>query len=125
VEEKGLHAAAPMVGDEGLLKQAILNILRNAREAMNGGGVLTVELKRTDDEYRLAIRDTGSGIPKDLRDRVFQLYYSTKDKGNGIGLAMAFRAVQLHNGTIEAGGDEGKGAEFVLRFPAQRSEAMD
>lgn len=125
VEESGLEANAPMVGDEGLLKQAILNVLRNAREAMNGGGVLGVRLTRTEDEYRLAITDTGGGIPKDLRDRVFQLYYSTKDKGSGIGLAMAFRAVQLHNGTIEAGGEEGKGAEFVLRFPAQRTEAMD
>lgn len=125
VEEKGLRAPAPMVGDEGLLKQAILNILRNAREVMNGGGVLGVELARTEEEYRLAIRDTGGGIPKELRERVFQLYYSTKDKGSGIGLAMAFRAVQLHNGTIEAGGEEGKGAEFVLRFPAQRSEAVD
>lgn len=125
VEETGLEGSAPMLGDEGLIKQAVLNILRNAREAMNGGGVLTVRLSSSDSEHILSIRDTGKGIPKELRDRVFQLYYSTKEKGTGIGLAMAFRAVQLHNGTIEAGGEEGKGAEFILRFPAQRLEAME
>jgi len=125
VETAGLDGKAPMVGDEGLLKQAILNILQNAREAMGQGGLLTVQLLQAEGEYKLTIADTGGGIPKELRERVFQLYYSTKEKGSGIGLAMAFRAVQLHNGTIEAGGQEGRGAEFILRFPSQHSEAVD
>ncbi|NWF84917.1 MAG: hypothetical protein HXY18_13935 [Bryobacteraceae bacterium] len=125
LEMSGLEERAPLLGDEGLLKQAVMNILRNAHEAMHGGGVLGVHLGRNGDEYRLTITDTGAGIPKELRERVFQLYYSTKEKGNGIGLAMAFRAVQLHNGFIEIGGEEGKGAAFTLRFPAQRAEATD
>lgn len=125
LELSGLDQSAPLLGDEGLLKQAVMNILRNAQEAMNGGGRLGVQLARNGDEYRLTISDTGAGIPEALRERVFQLYYSTKATGNGIGLAMAFRAVQLHNGSIEVGGEEGKGATFTLRFPAQRAEATD
>ncbi len=123
LELSGLEQKALLMGDEGLIKQAILNVLSNAQEAMKGGGVLSVRLEGTGEEYCLSISDSGGGIPRDLRDRVFQLYYSTKEKGSGIGLAMAFRAVQLHNGAIEVGGEEGRGASLTLRFPAQRSEA--
>jgi signal transduction histidine kinase len=125
LELSGLDQEAPLLGDEGLIKQAVMNVLSNAQEAMSNGsgGVLSVTLDGNGDEYRLTIGDTGAGIPHELRDRIFQLYYSTKAKGSGIGLAMAFRAVQLHNGAIEVGGEEGRGAALTLRFPAQRSEA--
>jgi signal transduction histidine kinase len=63
------------------------------------------------------IRDTGPGIPKELRDKIFQLYFTTKTRGTGIGLAMTFRAVQLHGGTIEIESESGKGSTFCMTLP--------
>jgi signal transduction histidine kinase len=115
---RGLDSPAPMSGDADLLKQALMNVLRNALEAMPQGGRLGVNLREEEGEEVLEISDTGPGIPAASREKIFQLYYSTKAKGTGIGLAMAFRAAQLHNGAIEVGGEEGSGATFRLRFPA-------
>ncbi|MGC4049009.1 MAG: ATP-binding protein [Paludibaculum sp.] len=58
-----------------------------------------------------------------MRDKIFQLYYTTKEKGSGIGLAMAFRAMQMHDGGIEVGGGEGRGTTFRLRFPVNDGAA--
>ena len=67
---------------------------------------------------QLDVSDTGPGIPPQLRDKVFQLYFTTKAKGSGIGLAMTYRAVQLHNGIISYTSEEGRGTTFHLEFPA-------
>ena len=104
-------------GDADLLKQAILNVCKNSLDAMPTGGRLDVGLAREGNDALMTLSDTGPGIPRAERDRVFQLYYSTKKQGSGIGLAMTFRAVQLHGGTIEVAGEEGQGAEFRLRLP--------
>jgi signal transduction histidine kinase len=106
-------------GDSDLLKQAILNVCRNALDVMREGGTLTVNLTRQKSDAILTIDDTGPGIPVAQREKIFQLYYTTKSAGSGIGLAMTFRAVQLHGGSIEVGGEEGRGATFRLRLPAQ------
>ena len=66
----------------------------------------------------LLIEDNGPGIPPELRDKVFQLYFTTKERGSGIGLAMTYRAVQLHNGTVEFLSETGRGTTFRLKFPA-------
>ncbi len=66
----------------------------------------------------LEVADSGPGIPASLRDKVFQLYFTTKTRGSGIGLAMTYRAVQLHNGTIAFTSEEGQGTTFQLQFPA-------
>ena len=65
----------------------------------------------------LAIADTGPGIPLESREKIFQLYYTTKPHGSGIGLAMTFRAVQLHGGTIEIASEAGHGTMFRLTLP--------
>jgi signal transduction histidine kinase len=117
IETTGMDLAAPLRGDADLLKQALMNIMRNALEAMPNGGVLRVALRVENDETILDITDTGPGIPPEARERIFQLYYTTKQKGSGIGLAMTFRAVQLHNGGIEVGGEAGKGTTFRMRLP--------
>ncbi|MBI5083974.1 MAG: PAS domain-containing protein [Acidobacteria bacterium] len=117
VETSGLDGPAPMRGDADLLKQALMNVLRNGLEAMPDGGKLGVRLSRENNEAVICIEDTGPGIPRESRDKVFQLYYSTKKAGMGIGLAMTYRAVQLHNGGVEVGGADGEGTVFRLRFP--------
>lgn len=105
-------------GDAGLLKQAVWNVCRNALDAMPQGGTLSVQAVRNGADAVIRIADTGPGVEAEDREKVFQLYYSTKPQGSGIGLAMTFRAVQLHGGSIEIGSAEGGGAEFSLRLPA-------
>ena len=105
-------------GDSDLLKQAVLNLVTNAIDAMPNGGRLQVRVDHGGDKLTLEVCDTGSGIPPELRDKVFQLYFTTKTGGSGIGLAMTYRAVQLHNGTISFKSEAGSGTTFRLEFPA-------
>lgn len=105
-------------GDSDLLKQAVLNLVTNAIDAMPNGGRLQVRVDHSGDKLTLEVSDTGSGIPPELRDKVFQLYFTTKTGGSGIGLAMTYRAVQLHNGTISFKSEAGSGTTFRLEFPA-------
>ncbi|MGH9667990.1 MAG: sensor histidine kinase, partial [Bryobacteraceae bacterium] len=118
-EKKNVHVqleapAEPcfMRGDADLLKQSILNVVVNGIEAMKTGGALHMRLEHLGNELALAISDEGPGIQPDLREKIFNLYYSTKEKGSGIGLAITFRVVQLHNGTIELISELGKGTTF-------------
>jgi signal transduction histidine kinase len=103
--------------DRDLLKQAVLNVVVNAMQAMPEGGELRFESSVQKDMAELRISDTGSGIPQELRDKVFRLYFSTKRQGSGIGLAMTFRIVQLHDGTIDFTSEPGKGTTFLIRLP--------
>jgi signal transduction histidine kinase len=117
-----------MRGDSDLLKQAVLNLVTNAMDAMPNGGQLRVRvekgpIERGDDKLILEVSDTGSGIPLELRDKVFQLYFTTKPGGSGIGLAMTYRAVQLHNGTISFKSEADSGTTFRLEFPANVGHA--
>ncbi len=105
-------------GDEDMLKQAVLNLVTNALDAMQSGGRLQVSVARSADSVILEVADNGPGIPPELRQKVFQLYFTTKSTGSGIGLAMTYRAVQLHNGTIDFSSVDGQGTTFRLQFPA-------
>jgi PAS domain S-box-containing protein len=104
-------------GDRDLLKQAILNVVINALEAMQAGGRLAVTTERAGAESHVVITDSGGGIPPEVQDKIFNLYFTTKDGGSGIGLAMTFRVVQLHSGTIDFVSEQAKGTTFRLRFP--------
>jgi len=110
--------AAPIRGDADMLKQAILNLVLNAIEAMKNGGNLWLRVSRDGNAVVLNVSDDGPGIPSDARDKVFQLYFTTKLRGSGIGLAMTYRAVQLHNGTINFSTESGRGTAFQMTFPA-------
>ena len=108
-----------MRGDADMIKQALLNLVTNAIEAMSSGGQIRLVVARDNDGHvSLEVSDTGPGIPDSQRDRVFQLYFTTKGRGSGIGLALTYRAVQLHNGTIGFNTEEGRGTTFSLQFPA-------
>ena len=112
-------AEAVMQGDRDLLKQALLNIVTNGVEAMKeGGGSLEIAVRAVRGDWFISVRDEGHGIPQDLRNKIYKLYFTTKGKGSGIGLAMTFRVVQLHGGTIDFASEPGKGTEFRLWFPA-------
>jgi signal transduction histidine kinase len=109
--------AANIRVDTDLMKQALLNVVVNAIQAMPQGGELRIECGVSGEEAEIRISDTGTGIPPELRDKIFRLYYTTKKEGSGIGLAMTFRIVQLHDGAIDFTSEPGKGTTFVLRLP--------
>jgi signal transduction histidine kinase len=103
--------------DVDLLKQAVFNIVVNSMEAMPNGGTLRFEASLKGDDAEIRIADDGPGIPPALREKIYDLYFTTKEHGSGIGLAMTFRIVQLHDGTIDFTSEPGQGTAFVLRFP--------
>jgi signal transduction histidine kinase len=103
--------------DADLLKQAALNVIQNGAQAMPEGGTLTVTLEEQRKFALVRIADEGQGIPDDIREKIFDLYFTTKSGGSGIGLAMTYRILQLHYGSIEVQSRPGQGTEFVLRIP--------
>ena len=105
-------------GDRDLLRQALINIVVNGVEAMQNGGRLRIQTEGNGGECVLEVADEGPGIPPEVREKIFNLYFTTKPNGSGIGLAIAFRVVQLHNGKIEVISKTGEGTTFRLVFPA-------
>ena len=103
--------------DADLLKQAALNVIQNGAQAMPNGGRLDVILEIDRRFAILRILDEGVGIPDDLREKIFDLYFTTKSEGSGIGLAMTYRILQLHHGSIEVKSRECLGTEFRLYIP--------
>jgi PAS domain S-box-containing protein len=104
-------------GDRALLKQAILNLVLNAVDAMPNGGQLQLTLSRRGDMAEITVGDTGKGIPPEHRQKVFQLFFTTTPGGSGIGLASTFRIVQLHNGSIDFTSEVGRGTTFRIELP--------
>ncbi len=112
-----------VAGDENQLRQAILNLVRNAREAMPAGGRLRVDVTADAPNVLLGISDTGGGIaPADL-GKVFEPFYSTKTKGTGLGLAAVLQVVTEHRGRIAVQSPPGGGCQFVVTLPAYVAEA--
>lgn len=103
--------------DADLVKQAVLNVVINGIQAMPGGGRLTVAAARTEGEAEVSIADQGGGITPEIRDKIFNLYFTTKKTGSGIGLPMTYRVLQLHNGSVDFESVAGQGTTFRLRLP--------
>lgn len=108
--------------DADLLKQAVINIVQNGAQAMPEGGHLRVTLEDDRKHAVMRITDEGTGIPDEIRDKIFDLYFTTKSEGSGIGLAMTYRIVQLHHGSVEVESELNRGTEFVLRIPLASAE---
>jgi signal transduction histidine kinase len=121
VESRFAEDVPPVVVDRLLLKQALINLLENAVEAMPGGGRLTASLRRHGEMAGIEIEDTGRGIAPEHRQRIFQLFFTTRPGGSGIGLASAFRTVQLLNGSIDFKSEVGRGTTFRIELPLART----
>jgi signal transduction histidine kinase len=106
--------------DKQLLKQTLINLLVNAIESMPGGGQLRISLRLLAEMAEIEIQDTGRGIAPEHRERIFQLFFTTRPGGSGIGLASAFRTVQLHNGSIDFESEVGRGTTFRIGLPLAR-----
>jgi len=117
IERETAPDALPVRIDADLVKQAVLNIVLNGLQAMPNGGTLRLTVRREGDGAMIGVRDQGAGIPDNIRDKIFNLYFTTKSGGSGIGLAMAYRVVQLHHGSVEFSTIIDHGTTFYLRFP--------
>jgi signal transduction histidine kinase len=102
--------------DPDQLRQAILNLLRNGKEAMPEGGRLTLGARAAGRGVEIFVRDQGSGIPDDAQDRIFDPFYSTKLTGTGLGLALTQQIVHEHGATLQVTSSAEKGTEFAVRF---------
>jgi signal transduction histidine kinase len=116
------HDALTVKGNAGKLQQVFLNLVLNARDAMDGGGTLTVRTWSDGACARIHIKDTGQGIPADTLPRIYDPFFTTKAarKGTGLGLSVTYGIVQEHGGAIEVQSEPGAGTLFHLEFPLSR-----
>ena len=114
-----LHHEIPAInGDDESLRQAFLNLVLNACQAMPHGGTVTLSTERTPEgTTRAHVTDQGVGIPDEELDKIFRLYYTTKPDGNGIGLSLVYRIVQMHGGSIDVESEVGRGTTMTVTFP--------
>jgi signal transduction histidine kinase len=104
--------------DPGMLRQALLNLALNACQAMPEGGTLRIACRPgSRGRVEIDVEDTGVGIAPENLQKIFDLYFTTKEKGSGIGLSMVYRIVQLHDGEVEVQSTPGRGTRFRLVFP--------
>jgi len=104
--------------DTDFMKQALLNVVINGVQAMSQGGTLAICTRRDEDSILTEIRDQGGGIPHEIQDKIFELYFTTKKSGSGIGLAWTYQILQWHYGSVDFESVEGQGTTFRLRLPA-------
>ena len=107
----------PVKVDVDLMKQAILNVVINGVQAMPGGGSLTISAHRDNGVIVAEVQDQGGGIPKEMHDKVFELYFTTKKEGSGIGLAQTYQILQWHYGSVDFESVENAGTVFRFQIP--------
>jgi PAS domain S-box-containing protein len=101
------------------MRQVMLNMIKNAKEAMPKGGTLTVRTAKENNKVWIQIQDTGMGIPEELRDKIFEAFFTTKQKvkGVGLGLSVCYGIIKDHGGEINVESEEGKGTIFTISLP--------
>ena len=122
VEATTDQTVPPMAIDRTLLRQAILNLVKNGLEALHRGGTLTVGTRRVDDQVEIAIHDTGPGIAPDLGKRLFEQFFTTKPQGTGLGLSISRQIIEEHGGTLRWESAPGAGTTFTASLPIKRAE---
>ncbi|MFQ5600201.1 MAG: PAS domain-containing sensor histidine kinase [Candidatus Krumholzibacteriia bacterium] len=115
--EVDLPESCMVRGDAQRFQQLAMNLVLNSVQAMPDGGHLRVQMRPENSSVELVFSDTGPGIPRSVRDRVFEPFYTTKEKGSGLGLAVVRRIVEQHGGSITLGDSEGGGARIGIRLP--------
>ena len=104
--------------DPAMLRQALLNLALNGCQAMPEGGTLKIACRHTSRRrVEVDVEDTGVGIAPENLQKIFDLYFTTKEKGSGIGLSMVYRTVQMHDGDIEVQSTPGAGTTFRVLLP--------
>ena len=106
--------------DSEMFKQALLNLLLNAQQAMPAGGEITIQAARENDGVALNVIDTGKGMPPEVAAKVFRPFFSTRTGGSGLGLATTRKIIKAHHGTIDVQSEVGRGTKFTIRLPAAK-----
>jgi PAS domain S-box-containing protein len=112
----------PAFFDERYMKQALLNLIKNAQAAMPHGGLLTVATQVSDNEIRISVCDTGMGMNAESLAKIFEPYFTTKDNGTGLGLTLVFKIIKEHHGEIAVESREGEGSNFEISLPILRKK---
>ena len=115
----------PVKADSDLLKQALLNVVLNGVQSMESGGTLALAARSDESSATIEVRDQGKGIAPEIRDKVFNLFFTTKQHGTGIGLAMSYRVMQMHGGSLSFDSAVGKGTVFRLTLPLATRQANE
>ena len=115
--EEQIESDARVNGDSGQLKQVLWNLLTNASDATDPGGIVRVRLRRADGYVALEVEDSGAGIPQDDLLRIFDPFFTTKSGGTGLGLAIVHGIVEAHGGEIAVRSAPGRGSTFAVRLP--------
>ncbi|MFC1552141.1 PAS domain-containing sensor histidine kinase [Candidatus Latescibacterota bacterium] len=114
---RDMDAHQPLKGDRDQLKQVFINVVKNAREAIEEAGEITITGEISGEYYEIRVRDSGSGIFQKDINSIFDFHFTTKKDGSGIGLSVVQRIMTAHNGIINVESIEGHGTSFVLQFP--------
>ncbi len=107
----------PVLLHRDMFKQALLNLLLNAEQAMPQGGALTIQAMREEGMVCLSLIDTGQGMAPDVAAHVFEPFYSTKPSGSGLGLPTTRKIIEAHKGRIDVQSEPGRGTKFSVRLP--------
>src|SRR5262249_32157713 len=107
--------------DRTLLRQAVLNLIKNGLEALSTGGTMAVATRRLDDTVDIVVSDSGPGIPPEVGKRLFEQFFTTKPQGTGLGLSITRQIVQEHAGQIRWTSTPGAGATFTISLPIKRA----
>jgi len=118
-----LPADLPAVAmDRDMLKQALLNLMLNAEQAMPEGGQLTIQAMEEPGHIALSLIDTGKGMTPDILSKIFRPFFSTKPGGSGLGLATTRKIILAHGGSIDVQSEPGRGTKFTIRLPAPEAK---
>jgi signal transduction histidine kinase len=116
--------AVPMMEiDRALLRQAVLNLVKNGLEALSRGGALTISSRALGDAVEIAVADTGPGIGPEVAGRLFEQFFTTKPQGTGLGLSIARQIIEEHRGELTWANRPGGGAVFTMRLPVKVTRA--
>ncbi|HUI67473.1 MAG TPA: ATP-binding protein [Nitrospirota bacterium] len=116
-----VHDTPPLKIDPDQIQQVFLNLILNARDAMPDGGKLEISVKQANGNVEMLFADTGQGIDAEVKDKVFDPFFSTKGptKGTGLGLSICYSIIKDHGGTIEIESEKGKGTRFIIKMPVK------
>jgi len=122
VDVKTDRSLPPMAIDRTLLRQAVLNLIKNGLESLAQTGALTVATRRVDDAVEITVSDSGPGIQPEVGRRLFEQFFTTKPQGTGLGLYISRQIVEEHGGELRWASEPGSGAIFTVHLPVKRPE---
>jgi len=105
--------------DPAQIKQTLINLIINANQAMEDGGKLTVSARLSGNQILIEVEDTGSGIPPEIQEKIFDPFYSTKEEGTGVGLAIVKQVIEEHGGKVRVKSQVGKGTKVTVFLPVK------